>query len=183
MWFQYTNKIETKISIYKTCIYSNQPSAFIQQYNMSTSVASLFIGYARATCTTDQVKQVFDTAFNAEIVKQVDEVIKKDPNGYEFKIFFIHFNDQDNDKLTQFMTRLKMAQDGFIPVVYNTEYDKKLGGNVERYWKVLPFTPKPVQITGVRVMTEEETASISRPKHLDAPIVEGILLAEEGISL
>ena len=166
-------------------MYIQHPASCIQQSSikMSASVASLFIGYARATCTTAQVKQVFDTAFNAEIVKQVDEVIKKDPNGYEFKIFFIHFNDQDNDMLTQFMTRLKMASDGFIPVVYNTEYDKKLGGNVERYWKVLPFTPKPAQITGIRIMTEEETASISRPKHLDAPIVEGILLAEEGISL
>ena len=149
---------------------------------MATSIADLFIGYARTTCTPAQVKEVFDTAFNDNIVSQVDEVIKKDPNGYEFKIFFIHFKHHDNDRLTQFITRLKMAQDGFIPVVYNTEYDKKLGEQVERYWKVLPFTPKPVKITGVRVMTEEETAQISRPKHLDSPVVEGILLAEEDIT-
>jgi hypothetical protein len=142
---------------------------------MSTSVASLFIGYARSTCTTEQVKRVFDTAFQADIVSQVDEVIKKDPNGYEFKIFFVHFKQEDNDQLVHFMVRLKMAPDGFIPVVYSTEYDKKLGERVERYWKVLPFTPKPVKITGIRIMTEEETALITRPKHLDAPVVDVVL--------
>jgi hypothetical protein len=147
---------------------------------MSTSSASLFIGYARASCTTEQVKQVFDYKFGADIVTKVDEVIKKDPNGYEFKIFFIHFG-TSNPKLDEFLERLKTTPAGWIGVVYNTEYDKKEGKQVERYWKVLPFTQKPVKITGIRIMTEEETALIARPKHLDAPIVEGVVVAlEEG---
>ena len=146
---------------------------------MSTSTASLFIGYARASCTTEQVKHVFDYKFGADIVTKVDEVNKTDPNGYDFKIFFVHFG-PSNPKLDDFLERLKVTPAGWIGVVYNTEYDKKQGQHVERYWKVLPFTPKPAQITGIRIMTEEETASISRPKHLDAPIVDVVVELEEG---
>ena len=147
---------------------------------MSTSTASLFIGYARASCTTEKVKHVFDYKFGADIVTKVDEVTKTDPNGYDFKIFFVHFG-PSNPKLDDFLERLKVTPAGWIGVVYNTEYDKKQGQHVERYWKVLPFTPKPVKITGIRIMTEEETAQIARPKHLDAPVVDGVVIAlEEG---
>ena len=76
--------------------------------------------------------------------------------------------------------KTRIAKEGFVPIVYNTEYDKKAGERVERYWKVLPFTPKPVQITGVRIMTEEEATHIGRPKHLDAPIVDVVVELEEG---
>ena len=142
---------------------------------MASIASSLFIGYARSTCTTEQVKEVFNNIMDEDIVTSVDECVKKDPKGYEFKIFFVHFKQEDNDQLVHFMVRLKMAPDGFIPVVYSTEYDKKLGERVERYWKVLPFTPKPVKITGIRIMTEEETALITRPKHLDEPVVDVVL--------
>ena len=144
---------------------------------MSTA-SSLFIGYARTTCSTEQVKQVFNNVLDEDIVTSVDERIKTDPKNYEFKIFFVHFS-KTNHRLEQMVARI--SKEGFVPIVYNTEYDKKAGKNVERYWKVLPFTPKPVQITGVRIMTEEEAASIARPKHLDAPIVEGVVVElEEG---
>ena len=168
-------KIETQIKVYK--IITHGTTTISTKIKMS---ASLFIGYARTTCTKEQVKHVFNSVFDEDIVSNVDERIKKDTNGYDYKMFFIHFS-HTNDELELMMART--VKEGFVPIIYATEYDKKLGERVERYWKVLPFTPKPVQITGVRVMTEEETASISRPKHLDAPIVEGILLAEEGISL
>ena len=137
--------------------------------------ASLFIGYARTTCSKEQVKEVFNSVFEEDIVSSVDERIKKDTNGYDYKMFFVHFS-HTNDELDLMMART--VKEGFVPIIYATEYDKKLGERVERYWKVLPFTPKPAQITGVRIMTEEESALIGRPKHLDAPIVEGVL--EEG---
>jgi len=144
---------------------------------MTSTASSLFIGYARATCSAEQVKQVFNNVFEEDIVTTVDERVKTDPKGYEFKIFFVHFS-KSNHRLEQMVGRI--SKEGFVPIVYNTEYDKKVGARVERYWKVLPFTPKPVQITGVRIMTEEESANIGRPKHLDAPIVEGVVELEEG---
>ena len=144
---------------------------------MTSTASSLFIGYARATCSTEQVKQVFNNVLDDDIVTTVDERVKTDPKGYEFKIFFVHFS-HTNHRLEQMKTRI--AKEGFVPIVYNTEYDKKAGERVERYWKVLPFTPKPVQITGVRIMTEEEATHIGRPKHLDAPIVDVVVELEEG---
>ena len=36
---------------------------------------------------------------------------------------------------------------------------------------------QPIKISDVRIMTEEEAATIARPKHLDAPIVEGVVIA------
>ena len=136
--------------------------------------STLFIGYARSTCTTEQVKEVFNNIMDEDIVTSVDECVKKDPKGYEFKIFFVHFA-RNNHRLEQMVARI--SKEGFVPIVYNTEFDKKVGARVERYWKVLPFTPKPIKISDVRIMTEEEAAAIARPKHLDAPIVEGVVIA------
>jgi hypothetical protein len=140
------------------------------------SIASLFIGYARTTCSKEQVKEVFNNIMEEEIVTSVDECVKKDPKGYEFKIFFVHFS-QTNHRLQNIIDRI--SKEGFVPIVYNTEFDKKLGKRVERYWKVLPFTPKPIKVSDVRIMTEEEAAEISRPKHLDAPIVEDVVIEFE----
>ena len=134
---------------------------------MTSTASSLFIGYARATCSAEQVKQVFNNVLDEDLVATVDERVKTDPKGYEFKIFFVHFS-RTNHRLEQMKTRI--TKEGFIPIVYNREYDKKVGERVDRFWKVLPFTPKPAQITGVRIMTEEETARIAR-KHIDAPVI------------
>ena len=130
---------------------------------MASIASSLFIGYARSTCTTEQVKEVFNNIMDEDIVTSVDECVKKDPKGYEFKIFFVHFA-RNNHRLEQMVARI--SKEGFVPIVYNTEFDKKLGQRVERYWKVLPFTPKPVKISDVRIMTEEEAAAIARPSTL-----------------
>ena len=143
---------------------------------MASIASSLFIGYARSTCTTEQVKEVFNNIMDEEIVTSVDECVKKDPKGYEFKIFFVHFA-RNNHRLEQMVARI--GKEGFVPIVYNTEFDKKVGARVERYWKVLPFTPKPVKVSDVHIMSEEEAAKIPRPKHLDAPIVEGVVIALE----
>jgi predicted methyltransferase len=142
---------------------------------MSTA-SSLFIGYARSTCTTQQVKDVFNNVLDDDIVTNVDERVNTDSKGYDFKVFFVHFS-HTNHRLLQFKARIE--KEGFVPIIYKTEYDKKLGERVERYWKVLPFNPKPkpVEVSGIRIMSEEETARIARPKHLDikkvvAPIEE-----------
>jgi hypothetical protein len=143
---------------------------------MASTASTLFIGYARSTCTTEQVKEVFNNIMDEDIVTSVDECVKKDPKGYEFKIFFVHFS-QTNHRLQNIIDRI--GKEGFVPIVYNTEFDKKVGTRVERYWKVLPFTPKPIKVSDVRIMTEEEAAAITRPKHLDAPIVEEVVIEFE----
>jgi hypothetical protein len=127
--------------------------------------SSLFIGYARTTCTTAQVKDVFNNVLDDDIVTRVDERIKKDTNGYDYKMFFVHFSHTNGD-LELMMART--VKEGFVPIIYDTEYDKKLGERVERYWKVLPFAPKPVKPTGIRIMTEEEAARLARPKRIES---------------
>ena len=148
-------------------IKSTQPHTQ-QPATKMTSTSALFIGYARSTCSAEQVKAVFNDVLREDLVTTVDERVKTDTKGYEFKIFFVHFS-RTNQRLDHMKTRI--TKEGFVPIVYNTEYDKKAGERVERYWKVLPFIPKPAQITGPRIMTEEETARIAR-KHIDAPVVE-----------
>ena len=165
------NKIETKIKVYKTIIYTNQHYHHYHQYGIHR------ISFHRLRSLNLYYGAGQGSILEEEIVTSVDECVKKDPKGYEFKIFFVHFA-RNNHRLEQMVARI--SKEGFVPIVYNTEFDKKLGQRVERYWKVLPFTPKPVKISDVRIMTEEEAASIARPKHLDAPIVEGVVIEFEG---
>lgn len=127
--------------------------------------ASLFIGYARTTCSKEQVKEVFKSVLQEDIVSNVDERIKTDKDGFDYKMFFVHFS-RINDELELIMART--IKEGFVPIIYNTEYDKKLGERVDRYWKVLPFAPKPVKPTGIRIMTEEEAARLARPKRIES---------------
>ena len=127
--------------------------------------ASLFIGYARTTCSKEQVKEVFKSVLQEDIVSSVDERIKTDKDGFDYKMFFVHFS-RINDELELIMART--IKEGFVPIIYNTEYDKKLGERVDRYWKVLPFAPKPVKPTGIRIMTEEEAARLARPKRIES---------------
>jgi hypothetical protein len=153
-------KIETTITIYNIITHSTTITIITTIKMASTS--SLFIGYARTTCTKEQVKHVFNSAFQENIVSNVDERIKKDTNGYDYKMFFVHFS-HTNDELDLMMART--VKEGFVPIIYATEYDKKLGERVERYWKVLPFAPKP---TGIRIMSEEEAARLARPKRIES---------------
>ena len=127
--------------------------------------ASLFIGYARTTCSKEQVKEVFNSVLQEEIVSNVDERTKTDKDGFDYKMFFVHFS-RTNDELE--LIKARTIKEGFVPIIYNTEYDKKLGERVDRYWKVLPFAPKPVKPTGIRIMTEEEAARLARPKRIES---------------
>ena len=62
---------------------------FSRYYTMSSP--SLFIGYARATCTIEAVKATLEAILGPDLIDRVDEAIKKDTKGYDFKMFFIHF--------------------------------------------------------------------------------------------
>jgi hypothetical protein len=142
--------------------------------------ASLFIGYARATCSKEQVKHVFNSVFDEDIVSNVDERIKTDTNGFDYKMFFVHFS-HTNDELDLMMART--VKEGFVPIIYATEYDKKLGERVDRYWKVLPFAPKPVKPTGIRIMTEEEAARLARPKRIESLELPSITSSKAAVEL
>jgi hypothetical protein len=56
------------------------------------SIRSLYIGYAKVECTTEQVKNKMDEFFQENLVSGVDERIRKDSANKPFKIFFIHFS-------------------------------------------------------------------------------------------
>ena len=60
------------------------------------SYQSLYIGYAPVSCTTERIKKEFDAFLQCNIVSKVDERIKIDMKGHEYKIFFIHFEINTN---------------------------------------------------------------------------------------
>jgi hypothetical protein len=47
-----------------------------------------FIGYAKASCTVEQVREKFEPKYGRVVV---EEKIKYDSKGTQFKIFFLHF--------------------------------------------------------------------------------------------
>jgi len=55
------------------------------------AIRSLYIGYAKVECTTEQIKNKMDEFFQDNLVSSVDERIRKDSANKPFKIFFIHF--------------------------------------------------------------------------------------------
>lgn len=108
------------------------------------SIRSLFIGYASRTCTTQKVKEVFDTFFTEEIVSRVDERMKKDKNGNPFKIFFVHFS-KVNKSLQSLFNKLVLHDSikvkGWI-VKFNTRtneknYDTFIKEKDDDYWTSL----------------------------------------------
>jgi len=107
------------------------------------SVRSLFIGYAKRSCTTEKVKEVFDTLFTEEIVSRVDERMKKDKNGTAFKIFFVHF-DKVNTPLQSFFNKLAINEvvrvNGWRVQFHTRTNEKNYAFTKEKddeYWKAL----------------------------------------------
>ena len=172
LFINYKIKIETKIRIYKTIIYSTI-IPIISIIKMASTASTLFIGYARSTCTTEQVKEVFNSVLDEDIVFKVDELIKTDTNGYKYKHFFIHFS-HTNQRLEQMNTSI--SKDGYVET-YFKDYDKKLGKKVDRFWKVFNYTPKPVKIDTVNPV---ECYVTTKDKDiLIAPIVEEVVIEFE----
>jgi hypothetical protein len=138
------------------------------------SFASLFIGYARASCTVESVKATIEHILGTGIVDRVDETTKKDTKGYDFKMFFIHFK-ATSTQLEH--TYKRIAKEDFVAFVYDTEWDRRkwcvrtqeYGAYVQRYWKVTLYIKKekPVNPTiEPHIMTAEEAASLRPPKHI-----------------
>ena len=91
-------------------------------------MASLYIDYARAMWTSDEVKNVFNNNLNENIVSSVEEwVVTSVEDGDEFKRFIVRFL-RSNELLGQWLARINI--DGFLIM----PIDKK---GAERYWKLL----------------------------------------------
>lgn len=139
---------------------------------MASTSNSLYIGYARASCTIEDVKHTFEAILGPDIVERVDESVKKDTKGYDFKIFFIHFK-ASSDKLEH--TYKRIDKETFVSFVYNTEWDRRkwcdrtqqYGAYVQRYWKVTHYIKKeaPKVTIAPHIMTAEEAALLTPPKH------------------
>jgi len=86
------------------------------------SYQSLYIGYAPVSCTTERIKKEFDAFLQCNIVSKVDERVKTDMKGREYKIFFIHF-DWVNPPLKQLFEEIGKYQQAKVKqwtVKFNT---------------------------------------------------------------
>lgn len=139
------------------------------------SSPSLFIGYARATCTVEAVKSTLEAILGPDIVERVDEANKKDTKGYDYKMFFIHFK-ATSSQLDH--TYKRIDNEAFVAFVYATEWDKRKWNNetqeygdyAQRYWKVTRYIKKEKPVVpsiAPRIMSAEEAALICPPKHAD----------------
>ena len=137
------------------------------------SSPSLFIGYARSTCSIEGVKATLEAILGPDIIDRVDEAIKKDTKGYDFKMFFIHFK-ATSSQLEH--TYKRIDKEDFVAFVYATEWDKRkwddrkqeYGAYAQRYWKVTRYIKKEKPLTMVpHIMSAEEAALICPPKHTD----------------
>lgn len=146
---------------------------------MATS--PLFIGYAHKSCSPEQATSAFENALNEDgIVARVDSRDKKNDNGEDFKVFFVHF-DHKNRQLQHMYDEI--ARHGFVVLTYAREWDKRRGGYVERYWKVFAYktkqTPAPAAFVPRLMTSEEATAQgISAPKKTAAAETKTIKLVQ-----
>ena len=142
---------------------------------MSSTVSQLFIGYAHASCTTNQVKDAFENALNEEgIVERVDFREKQNDRGETFFCYFIHFA-RENRQLQHMQAEI--AKHGFVVLTYDRVWDRRQSKYVDRYWKVLPYVKKeaPTEAKFVpRLMSLEEAsaAGIAAPKKKAAALCE-----------
>jgi hypothetical protein len=98
-------------------------------------MTSLYIDYARAMWTADDVKNVFNNTLGEHIVSSVEEWVMTSGED-EFKRFMVHFSNS-NVILGQWFARINI--DGFL--IMPLDYVKK---GAERYWKLLPvLTEQP----------------------------------------
>ena len=156
--------------------------------NETTQIDSLFIGYAHSSCSPQQVKDAFENALNeAGIVKGVDELIKKNQYGQDFKVFFIHFN-RSNRQLQHMVDEI--ARHDFHVITYARDWDRRNSRYVNRFWKVFAYKPKPKPQESApstaefvpRMMTRDEiqTLGIIAPKSVRESQAAATSNLEEG---
>jgi len=127
-------------------------------------MASLCIGYAHKSCSTELVMRTFEQALDdTEIVHRVDEIEKKnDITGEIFKVFFVHFA-FTNTALQHMMSRIE--NDHFFILTYGKRIDRKSGANIDTYWKVTEYKTKNDDFKPRILSVEEaEFAGIKPPK-------------------
>lgn len=131
----------------------------------TNSTATLCIGYAHKSCTGAQVMRMFEETLEEKgIVSQVDEIERtNDQTGETFKMFFVHF-DHTNLQLQHVLSRVEQTE--FFVLTYGQRLDRKTGKNVDTYWKVTAYKPKPKDDFKPRIMSVEEAeiAGIKPPK-------------------
>jgi hypothetical protein len=105
-------------------------------------MTSLYINYARAMWTSDDVKNVFNNILGENIVSSVEEwVVTSVEDGDEFKRFIVHFL-CSNNLLGQWVSRINI--DGFLIMPIDIpDYVEK---GAERYWKLLPVLTEQAHV-------------------------------------
>ena len=88
----------------------------------------LFISYALPRCTTEMVKDVFDTVFNNEVTK-VEELTKFDRHtGKPFKLFWITLESARHSPVWHFVSEIEKW--GMSRITYESSKHKDF------YWQV-----------------------------------------------
>jgi len=103
-------------------------------------MASLYIDYARAMLTADDVKYVFNNILGEDIVSSVEEWVM---TSVDYKRFNVHFS-HSNALLGQWFARINI--DGFL--IMPIDYVKK---GAERYWKLLPVLTEQSQVNEAHI--------------------------------
>jgi len=110
---------------------------------------SFYIGYAPVNCTTEKIQQDFDSYLKESIVSKVDERLKYNRKGKQYKIFFVHFK-YVSPALEKLFKHVSTYQEGMVKgwkIKFNTtlrdtriEYIEK-----EDVWLALANEIKPFQ--------------------------------------
>jgi hypothetical protein len=99
-------------------------------------MASLYIDYALAMWTADDVKNVFNNILGEDIVSSVEEWVM---TSVDYKRFNVHFS-HSNALLGQWVSRINI--DGFL--IMPIDMPDYVKNGAERYWKLLPvLTEQP----------------------------------------
>jgi hypothetical protein len=136
--------------------------------------SAMFIGYAHKSCSAELVKDSFENALNQEgIVARVDQKVKQNTQtGEEFKVFFVHFN-APNRQLEHMISEIK--RNGFNILEYASEFDRRKGKSVVRYWKVFEYKEKPKTeaqkfVPRILTLAEAQEKGITAPKAAAAEV-------------
>ena len=106
---------------------------------MTSSIASLYIGYAMAFCTEKQVEDAFNSIANETLVESVKSCERtNDDTGRPFKMFFINFK-STNSTLDEMIQRIK--DEGHIRLNYDGDWFWKVTINVPKV-KATTFKPR-----------------------------------------
>jgi hypothetical protein len=96
-------------------------------------MATLFtIGYSHAKYDADFVKRIFDDIFGG--VENVEEKLFSPQGRPKYKKFFIRIRNHLNSALAEFNNIITAKK--FAAIIYANEWDYKVNGYVDRYWKV-----------------------------------------------